>query len=140
MYIYTSFFTKKIICRIEQNLKLLASISRSKMQQIAYVWQISLKWLFPRYKIFRLNNQWKKFVKIFYVPQPQKLVFPLQLRVKQCCIFRYRGIQWRNWTAHVHYSLIAERNLFLILLLLTSFSYSGTQSIPYSSFSHCFFV
>ena len=33
---------------------------------------------------------------IFYVLQPRKLVFPLQLRVKQCCIFRYRGIQCRN--------------------------------------------
>ena len=31
-----------------------------------------------------------------YVPQPRKLVFSLQLRVKQCCIFRYRGIQCRN--------------------------------------------
>ena len=73
---------------------------------------------------------------LFYVPQPRKLVFPLQLRVKECCIFRYRGIQCRNWTAHAHYSLTAERNLFLILLstaernlflillLLTSFSYS----------------
>ena len=61
---------------------------------------------------------------IFYVPQPRKLVFPLQLRVKQCCLFRSRGIQCRNWTAHAHYSLTAERNLFLILLLLTSSSYS----------------
>ena len=75
-----------------------------------------------------------------YVPQPRKLVFSLQLRVKQCCIFRYRGIQCRNWTAHVHYSLTAERNLFLILLLLTYSSYSGTQSISYSSSSHFFFV
>ena len=58
------------------------------------------------------------------MPQPRKLVFPLQLRVKQCCIFRYRGIQCRNLTAHAHYSLTAERNLFLILLLLTSSSYS----------------
>ena len=61
---------------------------------------------------------------IFYVPQPRKLVFPLQLRVKQCCIFRYRGIQCRNWTGHALYSLTAERNLFLILLLLTSSSCS----------------
>ena len=61
---------------------------------------------------------------IFYVPQPRKLVFPLQLRVKQCCIFRYRGIQCRNWTPHAHYSLTVERNLFLILLLPTSSSYS----------------
>ena len=57
----------------------------------------------------------------FYVPQPRELVFPLQLGVKQCCIFRYRGIQCRNWTAHAHYSLTAERNLFLFL---TSCSYS----------------
>ena len=78
--------------------------------------------------------------KLFYVPQSRKLVFPLQLRVKQCFIFRYRGIQCRNWTAHAHYSLTAERNLFLILLLITHSSYSGTQSISYSSSSHFFFV
>ena len=77
---------------------------------------------------------------LIYVPQPRKLVFPLQLRVKQCCIFHYRGIQCRNWTAHAHYSLTAERNLFLILLLLTYSSYSGTQFISYSSSSHFFFV
>ena len=60
----------------------------------------------------------------YYVPQSRKLVFPLQLRVTECCVFRYRGIQCRNWIAHAHYSLTAERNLFLILLLLTSSSYS----------------
>ena len=82
-------------------------------------------------------EEWYNF---FYVPQPQKLVFPLQLRVKQCCIFRYRGIQCRSWTSHAHYSLTAERNLFLILLLFTSSSYSGTQYISYSSCSQFFFV
>ena len=70
---------------------------------------------------FGLHSFWEASnnnIKIIYVPQPRKLVFPLQLRVKQCCIFRYRGIQCRNWTAHAHYSLTAERNLFLILLFL----------------------
>ena len=29
---------------------------------------------------------------IFYVPPARKFVFPLQLRVTECCVFRYRGI------------------------------------------------
>ena len=28
----------------------------------------------------------------FYVPPARKLTFPLQLRVTECCVFRYRGI------------------------------------------------
>ena len=28
----------------------------------------------------------------YYVPLARKLVFPLQLRVTECCVFRYRGI------------------------------------------------
>ena len=29
---------------------------------------------------------------IFYVPPAQKIVFPLQLRVTECYLLRYRGI------------------------------------------------
>ena len=75
---------------------------------------------FKVHKFYIIDNV----IILFYVPQPRKLVFPLQLRVKQCCIFRYRGIQCRNWTAHVHYSFTAERNLFLLLLTSSSYSVS----------------
>ena len=61
---------------------------------------------------------------ICYVPQPRKLVFPLQLRVKECCIFRYRGIQCGNWTAHAHIVLLWNAIFFLFfffsLLLRTA--------------------
>ena len=115
---------------------------RKKLTQSEFRWQTSERQRVPaKEDCFAGNNKlhlWNQQLlqknyctlrknvcnKFFYVPQPRKLVFPLQLRVKQCCIFRYRGIQCRNWTAHVHYSLTAECNLFLILLLLTSSSYS----------------
>ena len=32
----------------------------------------------------------------FYVPSARKLVFPLQMRVAQCCVFRYRGMNCKN--------------------------------------------
>ena len=61
----------------------------------------------------------------FYVPQARKLVFPLRLRVTECCLFRYRGIQCKNWTAHAH--IVLQRNtifflffFFLSLLLRTA--------------------
>ena len=31
-----------------------------------------------------------------YVPPARKLVFPLRLRVAQCCVFRYRGMKCKN--------------------------------------------
>ena len=55
----------------------------------------------------------------FYVPQPRKLVFPLQLRVKECCIFRYRGIQCRNLTAHAHIVLQWNAIFFLFFFFFS---------------------
>ena len=55
---------------------------------------------------------------LFYVPQPRKLVFPLQLRVKECCIFHYRGIQCRNWTAHAH--IVLQWNAIFFLFFFFS--------------------
>ena len=64
---------------------------------------------------------------LFYVPQPRKLVFPSQLRVKECCIFRYRGIQCRNWTANAH--IVLQWNA--IFFLFVCFSLLRTALAPY---------
>ena len=95
-----------------------ASISCEHCRSSRYDTHYAPRHLIYYYKIYKTYNH------TFYVPQARKLVFPLQLRVTECCVFRYRGIQCKNWTAHVHYSLTAESNQFLTLLLLTSSSYS----------------
>ena len=66
----------------------------------------------------------------FYAPQARKLVFPLQLRETECCVFRYRGIQCKNCTAHVHIVLQRNTNFFLFffsLLLRTALAPTTTQ-------------
>ena len=54
----------------------------------------------------------------YYVPQARKLVFPLQLRVTECCLFRYRGIQCKNWTAYAH--IVLQRNAIFFLFFFFS--------------------
>ena len=55
---------------------------------------------------------------LFYVPQARKLVFPLQLRVMECFVFRYRGIQCKNWTAHAH--IVLQRNTIFFIFFFFS--------------------
>ena len=55
---------------------------------------------------------------LIYVPQARKLVFPLQLRVTECYVFRYRGIQCKNWTAHAH--IVLQRNTIFFLFFFFS--------------------
>ena len=43
-------------------------------------------------EFFIRNTVYFGFENLFYVPPAWKLVFPLQLRVTECCVFRYRGI------------------------------------------------
>ena len=59
------------------------------------------------------SHSWWECKNLIYVPQARKLVFPLQLRVTQCYVFRYRGIQCKNWTAHAH--MVLQRNTIFFL-------------------------
>ena len=64
----------------------------------------------------------------YYVPQARKLVFPSQLRVTEYCVFRYRGIQCKNWTAHAH--TVLQRNTICFLFFFFSLLHR-TALAPY---------
>ena len=49
------------------------------------------KTVFPIWTILHVINKFCRKMH-YYVPPARKLVFPLQLRVTECCIFSYRGI------------------------------------------------
>ena len=55
-----------------------------------FIRQNSLYYRFDSY-ILNISSKFLR-TNTFYVPLAQKLVSPLQLRVTECCVFRYRGI------------------------------------------------
>ena len=72
--------------------------------------------------------------KIIYVPPARKLVFPLQLRVAQCCVFRYRGMKCKNWTAHAPIA-IQRSTIFLFFFFFFVQEASSRCRAPPASYN-----
>ena len=124
------------------------------MNICCYIYKFLIEYIFPFTRFFMLNTWLNKififhfirlklenkngkyfyleawafhlFLNIFYVPQARKLVFPLQLRVTECCVFPYRGIQCsQDWSPLGFVSALPQLRLGYAL---ASISYEHCRS------------